>query len=90
MTTPKNSCASVTSDGVPVVIKTQELDKTRELPATGFVTEAEPEAASGDAAPREMVDGEATVPVQSSIERTLTFEMVRRQSIEADEDKEKL
>ena len=38
------------------------------------------------AAPRSVVDDEVTVPVQSSIESTLTFEVLRRQSTEEDED----
>jgi hypothetical protein len=34
------------------------------------------------------VDDEVTVPVQSSIESTLTYELLRRQSTVADEDEE--
>ena len=76
MTMKKTVQVPVTSDGVPIVIESQPLDKTREL-RTG-----EPD---GTAAPREIVDEEITVPVQSSIESTLTFEMLRRQSTEDDE-----
>jgi hypothetical protein len=90
MTTPKIVRAPVTSDGVPVVEHPQALVKTQELPAIDpAAPEGEPDGSNTDAAPREIVDGDITVPVQSSIERTLTFELLRRKSIEADEDKEK-
>jgi hypothetical protein len=76
MTMKKTVQVPVTSDGVPIVIESQPLDKTRELP---------PSEPDGTAAPREVVDEEITVPVQSSIESTVTFEMLRRQSTEDDE-----
>ena len=77
MTMKKTVQVPVTSDGVPIVIESQPLDKTRELP---------PGEPDGTAAPREVVDEEITVPVQSSIESTVTFEMLRLQSTEDDED----
>ena len=77
MTMKKTVQVPVTSDGVPIVVEAQPLDRTREL---------EPEEPDGAAAPREVVDEEITVPVQSSIESTVTFEMLRRQSTEDDED----
>ena len=43
---------------------------------------------AAQAAPKEIVDDEVTVPVQSSIESTLTYELLRRQSTVADEDEE--
>jgi hypothetical protein len=76
MTMKKTVQVPVTSDGVPMVIEFQPLDKTRELA---------PSEADAAATPREVVDEEITVPVQSSIESTLTFEMLRRQSTEDDE-----
>jgi hypothetical protein len=76
MTMKKTVQVPVTSDGVPMVIESQPLDKTRELP---------PSEADAAATPREVVDEEITVPVQSSIESTVTFEMLRRQSTEDDE-----
>ncbi|MGA7742841.1 MAG: hypothetical protein WBP56_20730 [Polyangia bacterium] len=90
MTTPKTVRAPVTSDGVPVVVHTQPLDKTQELPAIPpAALECEPDGSNTEAAPSEIVDGDITVPVQSSIESTVTFEVLRRQSIKADEDKGK-
>jgi hypothetical protein len=75
------------ADGVPIVVESQAMDKTRELP----VCEESPningrQALPAQAAPKEMMDDEVTVPVQSSIESTLTYELLRRQSTETDED----
>jgi hypothetical protein len=39
-----------------------------------------------EAVPCAIADGDITVPVQSSIESTLTFEVLRRQSIKSDDD----
>jgi hypothetical protein len=77
MTMKKTVQAPVTSDGVPIVIESHPLDKTREL---------RPDEPDGAGAPREVIDDEITVPVQSSIESTVTFEMLRRQSREDDEE----
>jgi hypothetical protein len=77
MTMKKTVQVPVTSDGVPMVIESQPLDKTRELAAS------DPDGAG---TPHEVVDDEITVPVQSSIESTVTFEMLRRQSTEDDEE----
>jgi hypothetical protein len=74
MTTKKTLRVPVAADGVPVVVEPLSMDKTRELPA--------------QAAPNEIVDDEVTVPVQSSIESTLTYELLRRQSTVAEEDEE--
>jgi hypothetical protein len=60
------------SDGVPVVVAPSSLDRTRELDG------------AEDAAPRNAMDEEITVPVRSSIESSLTFELLRRQSTEDD------
>jgi len=85
MTTKKTVRVPVAADGVPVVAHSPNLDKTRELPAY--------EALDGDVstdgqpgAPREVLDDEVTVPVHSSIESTLTYELLRRQSTERDEE----
>lgn len=95
MTTKKTRSVPVASDGVPLVVQPQNLDKTRELPACEpFDQEhkgAKGQAVSrrpAQAAPNEIVDDDVTVPVQSSIESTLTFEMLRRQSTETDEDED--
>ncbi len=87
MTTKKTVRVPVATDGVPVAMHSPNLYKTRELPAC----EASDEDRAMDgqpAAPREIVDDNVTVPVQSSIESTLTFELLRRQSTERDDDED--
>ena len=90
MTSKKTLRVPLAADGVPIVVHPHPTDKTRELPACE--EDSPPEKAHGkipaQAAPREIVDDELTVPVQSSIESTLTHELLRRQSKEADEDEE--
>ena len=90
MTTKKTVRVPVAADGVPVGVHPQELDKTRELPACETCAQNEEDTPSpAQAAPTNTVADDITVPVQSSIESTLTFELLRRQSTEADEDEEK-
>jgi len=71
------------TDGVPVVV--DPMERTRELPDTEALLEEivahEPEI------PTEIRDEEVTIPVHSSIESTLTYEVLRRQSTEDDEPK---
>jgi hypothetical protein len=71
------------TDGVPLVV--EPLERTRELPATeallAEIVAQEPEI------PTEIHDEEVTIPVHSSIESTLTHEVLRRQSTEDDEPK---
>src|SRR5512147_1435050 len=87
MTTKKTVRVPLAADGVPIVVSPQQLDKTRELPAIEAANAANAlDAAAVQAAPREILDDDITVPVQSSIESTLTFELLRRQSTETDED----
>ncbi len=90
MTTKKTLRVPLAADGVPIVMLPNPMDKTRELPA--FEEGSRQEKGHGktpaQAAPNEVVDDEVTVPVQSSIESTLTYELLRRQSTEADEDEE--
>jgi hypothetical protein len=87
MTNPKTVPALSPSDGVPIGVHRQPLDKTQELPALDVpAAEAEPDAARTEAVPREVVDGEVTVPVRSSINSMLTFEVLRLQSIDGDDD----
>jgi hypothetical protein len=89
MTTKKTLRVPVAADGVPIVVQSQQLDKTRELPACDdHSLEEEDGTFPAQAAPRQVVDDEVTVPVQSSIESTLTYELLRRQSTVADEDEE--
>lgn len=96
MTTKKTQSVPEPMDGVPVIVQARQLDKTRELPACdGFLQDEAGQQQPQDgglavqAAPREIVDDDLTVPVQSSIESTLTFEVLRRQSTEEDEDESK-
>jgi hypothetical protein len=89
MTTKKTLRVPVAADGVPIVAYPTPLDKTRELPACdGTPHEKDRASLPAQAAPEEIVDDEVTVPVQSSIESTLTYELLRRQSTVADEDEE--
>jgi hypothetical protein len=96
MTTKKTLSVPEATDGVPVVVQARQLDKTRELPARAASRhdeagerERDEEGPRVQAAPHEIVDDDLTVPVQSSIESTLTFEVLRRQSTEEDEDERK-
>jgi hypothetical protein len=87
MTTKKTVRVVLAADGVPVVVPLQELDKTRELPAwESCVPDEGKTPGPAHAAPTEIVADDITVPVQSSIESTLTFELLRRQSTLADGD----
>jgi hypothetical protein len=87
MTMKKTVRVPVADDGVPIVAAAQQLEKTRELPVCG---PADGDLAEGDkptqAAPQEILDDNLTVPVQSSIESTVTFELLRRQSTEEEDD----
>jgi len=86
MTTKKTVSVPVAADGVPIVVPDQHLDKTRELPACEAANAANAlDEAAVQAAPHDH-DDDITVPVQSSIESTLTFELLRRQSTQADDD----
>ncbi len=87
MTTKKTVRIPLAADGIPLVVHPRQAEKTRELPARepGSRESGTP---SPQGAPSETVDDDITVPVQSSIESTLTFEMLRRQSTESDEDDE--
>jgi hypothetical protein len=85
MTMKKTVRVPVAADGVPIVAHSQDIDRTRELPVCEPADKSQP-AEELPAAPRSVVDDEVTVPVQSSIESTLTFEVLRRQSTEEDED----
>ena len=89
MTAKKTLQVPLAADGVPLVVHPQPLDKTRELPACEDCSqEDDPSGLPAQAAPKEIVDDEITVPVQSSIESTLMYELLRRQSTGADEDEE--
>ena len=89
MTMKKTLRVPLAADGVPIIVQPQEMDKTRELPAIeDFAHGSDRTKAPAQAAPKEIVNDEITVPVQTSIESTLTYELLRRQSTGADEDEE--
>ena len=77
MTTKKTLPIPALGDAVPKPLP--DADKTRELPHIQL---------DPTGAPRKVIDDDVTVPVHSSIESTLNFEMLRRQSTET-EDVEK-
>jgi hypothetical protein len=78
------------TDGVPIVVNLQQQDKTRELPVYDpLALGDEDPATKPQGTPETVVDDDITVPVQSSIESTLTFEVLRRQSTEEDDDGKK-
>jgi len=70
------------TDGVPVVVET--LERTREVPATKILLAKI--MAQNPEIPREIRDEELTIPVHSSIESTLNFEVLRQQSTEKEEE----
>jgi hypothetical protein len=72
------------TDGVPVIVENQE--RTREVPATKTLLAKG--VAPTPEIPREIRDEELTIPVHSSIESTLNFEVLRQQSTETEEDDE--
>jgi len=81
MCSKKTVRVPLAADGIPVIVDRQELEKTRELPATAPAATGEsPRPTSAQGAPREVVEDDLTVPVHSSIESSLTFEVLRRQS----------
>ena len=89
MTMKKTLRVPLAADGVPIIEQPQALDKTREMPAVEESAQGKDRTQTpAQAAPNEIVDDEVTVPVQSSIESTLTHELLRRQSTVADEDEE--
>jgi hypothetical protein len=90
MTSKKTVRIPLTADGIPVVVDRRELEKTREIPDSVAASPADAaKPASAPGAPHEIVEDEQTVPVHSSIESSLTFEVLRRQSTDDDEGGEK-
>lgn len=87
MTDAKTDRVPLTPDCVLRDEHLQPLVKTRELPAIDAASlDREPDGADAEGVPCVIADGDVTVPVQSSIESTLTFEVLRRQSIKTDDD----
>ncbi len=79
MCSKKTIRVPLAADGIPVVVDRQELERTREIPANP-AADAAPKPTSSQGAPREIVEDDLTVPVHSSIESSLTFEILRRQT----------
>jgi hypothetical protein len=90
MTLKKTLRVPVAADGVPLVVRSQGPEKTREIAndlPLGPAGETK-DVATQDA-PQEIVADDITVPVHSSIESSLTFEVLRRQSTDDDEGDKK-
>jgi hypothetical protein len=80
----------VAADGVPIVVHPQSLDKTREIKdGAALAPENERKKPEAQGTPREIHEDDITVPVHSSIESSLTFEVLRRQSTDDEGDKKK-
>jgi hypothetical protein len=88
MCSKKTIRVPLAADGIPVVVDRQELERTREIPASAPAPEAAPKPTSSQGAPREIVEDDLTVPVHSSIESSLTFEILRRQTTDDGEGEE--
>jgi hypothetical protein len=89
-TTKKTLRVPVAADGVPLVVQSQRAERTREIASDeplGPLGEARDE--SSPSAPQEVVPEEITVPVHSSLESSLTFEVLRRQSTKDDDGEKK-
>jgi hypothetical protein len=80
MCSKKTIRVPLAADGIPVVVDRQELERTREIPGDAPVADEARKPTSSPGAPREIVDDDLTVPVHSSIESSLTFEILRRQT----------
>jgi hypothetical protein len=79
------------SDGSPVVTQPQRSERTREIAAESAwpAPTGQPENAADPGVPRPITEDDTTVPVHSSIESSLTFEVLRRQSTDDDEGEKK-
>lgn len=73
-------------DGVPVVTHAHPAERTREI-ADDLGLPADPPAILPTDVPEAVLNDDITVPVHSSIESSVTFELLRRQSTKDDEGK---
>ncbi|MBN2574879.1 MAG: hypothetical protein JXP73_09970 [Deltaproteobacteria bacterium] len=90
MSTRKTVRVPIAADGIPVVVDRRQLDKTREIRDDATPAQAEQAKKPGPPeAPREILEDDVTVPVHSSIESSLTFEVLRRQTTDDEEGKKK-
>jgi hypothetical protein len=78
MTMKKTIRVPVLSDGVPLVEQVRPAERTREIAGDEHLSEDSVNDQTD--APQAVVNDEVTVPVHSSIESSLTFELLRRQS----------
>ncbi len=82
MSDPMGGAKTRTIPCSPAPIPIEELERTREIPASSEGQDDKAEAPN--AAPAQVVPAEETVPVQSCIERSLLHEILRRESAEKD------
>jgi hypothetical protein len=88
MSTKKTVRVPLAADGVPLVMHIQQPERTREIAVDKEILSKKESRGTGErSAPRDVVDDDITVPVHSSIESSLTFEVLRRQSTNDDEGK---
>lgn len=73
---------------IPLAADGTPLAGDRRTPDQNQVPGPIAEPAAPQAAPLEVLTDEITVPVRSSIESSLTFELLRRQSTDDEEDEE--
>jgi hypothetical protein len=82
----------VVSEGVPTITDARPSEeRTREIPNEGGAAPPDnpPQAGVVPAVPRPITADDITVPVHSSIESSVTFEVLRRQSKSDDEGEKK-
>ena len=89
MSTKKTVRVPLAADGVPLIEHPQQPQKTREIPVNAEMLCDDERKATQTGAPHDIVEDDITVPVHSSIESSLTFEVLRRQSTDDDEGNKK-
>ncbi len=90
MTLKKTLPMPALPDGAPPVSRTLPSERTREIENDeGMSTDEPSPAAEAPGVPRPITADDITVPVCSSIESSLTFEVLRRQSTDDDEGEKK-
>lgn len=88
MSLKKTLSMPVPAEAVPTETDVRSsAERTREIIGDGGAMPRDSEAVPG--VPRPITADDVTVPVHSSIESSLTFEVLRRQSTANDEDGEK-
>ena len=87
--TKKTVRVPVAADGIPLVAESRGPERTREIRNEVDGLEDPGAGAAAPGAPSIVVEDDITVPVHSSIESSLTFEVLRRQSTDDDEGDKK-